>query len=220
MKYNRDAPSPEFQRYIDMYSTMHTEGHGRDSINQRKTGAGTFPGEELTKIKRYVKEAISRTGAKDMIDYGCGKAIYYEEVDPADGTTIPDYINLRRECIYLYEPAIPALSKYPAHSKFDLVICNDVIEHIPEPDVYWVIEELFTLAKECVVVRISCVEALAILPDGTNAHCTIKTHQYWQGVCMLLSNKYDVSFVLETTSHKGDGNFIVSTDFRYKERHC
>lgn len=209
MIFNRDNPSPVFLRHIAMYAQMHSEGHDRDLDNRLRPDQ-TFPGEELVKIKSSIKKVVDTLGCETMLDYGCGKGAYYYKPDPKDGLTIQEYIGLQPENIRLYEPAINELSAFPA-GQFDVVVCNDVIEHIPTPDVFWVMEEIFSLAKKAVVLRISCHPARSKMPDGTNAHCTIRPKAYWLGICDYLCSKYYVSYVLETVEENPSGGFNITT---------
>ena len=76
------------------------------------------------------------------------------------------------ESYQLYDPAYPEYKELPT-GKFDAVICTDVIEHIPAPDLGWIIDEIYGYAKKIVFINIACFKALKILDDGTNAHASV-----------------------------------------------
>ena len=60
-----------------------------------------------------------------------------------------------------------------------MVICTDVMEHIPEVDVGWLLEEQFKLSRKCVYGNIASYPAAKMLANGENAHCTIKPFEWW-----------------------------------------
>jgi hypothetical protein len=78
-----------------------------------------------------------------------------------------------------YDPAYEPHSGLP-EGKFDGVISTDVLEHCPEEDLPWVIEEIFGYAKRFVFANVACFPARKKLPNGENAHCTIKPIEWWQ----------------------------------------
>ena len=84
-----------------------------------------------------------------------------------------------------YDPAIPTYSTIPK-SKFDCVINTDVMEHIPEAEIPGVLDQFRKLAPTAVIVP-HLGKARLILPNGENAHCTIKTPSEWK---KILSKKY------------------------------
>lgn len=54
------------------------------------------------------------------------------------------------------------------------MICTDVLEHCPEEDIPWIVDELFAFARKFVYANIACFPARKQLPSGGNAHCTVK----------------------------------------------
>ena len=206
MKHSRKNPSERFKRYIRMYEHMHKTGHSRSDGDLKSLE--TFKGEEILKMRDLLKEGVKNSKSKTMLDYGSGKGYYYFNPMPDCNKTICEYVGIDE--FELFEPAIEEYSKLP-DKKFDIVCCNDVIEHIPSPDFFWVLDEIFSLANKCVVIRISCTLAKSILPDGTNAHCTINRGQYWKGVIDLLGTKYNVSTILQTVENNFDATFEYKT---------
>jgi hypothetical protein len=82
------------------------------------------------------------------------------------------------ERIVCFDPAYEPFSR-PPQGRFDGVICTDVLEHCPEPDLAWIIAELFGFARQFVFASIACHPALKRLPNGENAHCTVRPPQFW-----------------------------------------
>jgi hypothetical protein len=76
-----------------------------------------------------------------------------------------------------YDPAIPELSNIPIEQA-DMVINTDVLEHIPEVDIDEVLTHIRSFSPN-VFFNISTRLAREILPDGTNAHCTVWDAETW-----------------------------------------
>jgi hypothetical protein len=60
------------------------------------------------------------------------------------------------------------------------VICTDVLEHCPEEDIAWILDELFAFARKFVYANVACFPARKQLPSGGNAHCTVKPVKWWE----------------------------------------
>jgi hypothetical protein len=119
-------------------------------------------------IKRYmpqIKQIIEEKNIDTILDYGCGKAQHH-----------PDSWNS-----YKYDPAIPQFSTKPdKNKKFDLVLCVDVLEHIPEESLPEIIKELFDYSNKWVFCTAAVKEAGKTLPNGMNAHATVKPEDWWK----------------------------------------
>ena len=79
-----------------------------------------------------------------------------------------------------FEPARGLMQK----KKADCVVCMDVLEHIFIQDIPKVIAELFALSKKLLVVNVACYKAAALLPNGENAHITVRSPDWWKGFLM------------------------------------
>lgn len=108
-------------------------------------------------------EHVKVMDAKSILDYGCGRS------------KLIDYFNV--EVADRYDPAIKEFSEKPTR-QYDLVLCTDVMEHIEEEFVDWVLKDLAYLGKR-VFFAISLTKACEILPNGMNAHVTIKEGFWW-----------------------------------------
>ena len=97
------------------------------------------------------------------MDYGCGKAYYYFNefiIHNERITSLQDYWNVN---INLYEPCIEKFSDLPK-SVSDLSICIDVLEHIPESDIDWVLEEISNYVKK----KFPKIKILALISSENN----------------------------------------------------
>ena len=185
--FTQQNPSPIYQELLSSYKSMHANGYTRQVNGQAVTvkPEAAFPGDQLPKYLVPIKEMISATGAQTIMDYGCGKGQQYEMGPLQDqngrfmAKNVQDFWGVSE--IRRYDPGVPAFDTYPTE-QFDGVISTDVLEHIPRQDVFWVIEEMVAKATKFVFANIACYPALALLPNGLNAHVTVEHPRWWAGL--------------------------------------
>lgn len=103
---------------------------------------------------------------RSILDFGCGRS------------RLVDWLaKIHDARAFRYDPAIPEFSKMPTE-KIDLVLCTDVMEHIPEENLPNVIGAIRDLSPNA-YFNISCRSATEILPNGENAHCTVRPPRWW-----------------------------------------
>jgi len=175
--YTRSSPSTRYQQLIEQYKLMHTEGERFRNIPPEQT----FSGQSLPRHAEMIKSLVDRYQTKTLLDYGCGKGAQYTavRVKLADGTeyeTIPAYWGVEK--IVCYDPGYEPFSHLPS-AICDGVICTDVLEHCPEEDIPWILDELFGFARKFVLANVACYPAMKRLANGENAHCTIKDRGWW-----------------------------------------
>ncbi len=176
--YSRSTPSPRYFELLAQYQQMHREGERSRGIPPEQTYAGI----SLPRHAVSIKLLIDRYHARTLLDYGAGKGHQYRpmNVQLPDGTrfsSIPEYWGI--EELRCYDPGHEPFSTLP-QTKFDGVICTDVLEHCPESDMEWIVEELFAHARSFLFTNVACYQALAHLNNGENAHCTIRDRDWWQ----------------------------------------
>lgn len=193
MKYTRENPSPRYLELIAIYQHMHVAG----DPTYNKPAHEMFNGGALLGNIPYIKKSIQKTGARSILDYGCGKGVLYgmKDLRITHTSTIPsiqEYWGVDR--IHLYDPAYAPYSTLPTET-FDGVICTDVLEHCPEEDIPWILEGLFTYANRFVYANVASYPAQKKLPNGENAHCTIQPPQWWQErILEAAQSKPDVTY--------------------------
>jgi hypothetical protein len=101
-----------------------------------------------------------------VLDYGCGQSKLFELIEKAGFR------------VARYDPAIPDLNKVP-EGKYDLITCIDVMEHIPESHIEDVMDHISELSNNVIFI-IDTIPAKNILPDGRNAHVTVKDATWWR----------------------------------------
>ena len=108
--------------------------------------------------------AMSELRPDVVLDYGCGQSDLSEHLKGG-------------AAFYRYDPAVPDCARMPV-VRADLVINTDVMEHIPQEDVDDVLADIRRLSARAFFV-IATRPALTILPNGENAHCTVKPAEWW-----------------------------------------
>ena len=180
MSYSRDNPSPAYQRMVSQYRELHTRGEQVLGL----TPDETYPGISMLPHAKRIKELIDRTGARTVLDYGCGKGYQYDlhrVTIPGAGVwdSVIDYWDIDE--VRCYDPCYARYSKLP-EGKFDGVISTDVLEHCCEDDMPWIVAEMFAFAGRFVFASVACYPAKTTLPNGENAHATVRPLAWWQQI--------------------------------------
>lgn len=149
-----------FEEYAGYYKQLHNQGH---------FSGGSLKKEYIPQIKHLVEETRSKT----LLDYGCGKADHYRlyKINRAFG--------IKDENVSYYDPGVKAFEVLP-EGQFDGVICTDVLEHIPEDLIDETLQIIFSKCTKFAFLVIHCGLADKILPNGENAHITIKPPKWWK----------------------------------------
>ena len=176
-EYTRQRPSPRYQRLLRLYRTLHVEGERFRGI----VPENVFPGKSLPPQAHHVRRLVTETAAQSLLDYGSGKGQQYRywPYRDADGNAYGNIQAYWGVPVHCYDPAYEPYSHLP-EGTFDGVVCTDVLEHVPEEDVPWVLDELFAYAQRFVFANVACFPAAKRLPNGQNAHCTVKPVKWWR----------------------------------------
>jgi SAM-dependent methyltransferase len=153
---------------IDQYKRLHSD-------NLRFGASSIAYIEEVSLFIEYLKP-------KTVLDYGCGKGALIDEL----AARFPDID------FYGYDPAIPGKDVLPVQQA-DLIINTDVLEHIPENALPDIIQKI-SLISENVFFGLHHALAKQILPNGQNAHCTVKPPVWYY---RLLSKSFNPVLLLD-----------------------
>lgn len=135
---------------------MHAEGH--------------FKGGSIKPHVKRIERLIKLHEAKSMLDYGSGKGLFHREHQWG----IP---------VRCYDPAVEKFSKKPT-DLYDIVICTDVLEHIPWQEIPAALTEIVNYSRKSIFLSICTREARKKLPDGRNCHLTVRPKEWWRGMVM------------------------------------
>lgn len=197
--FSRAEPSPRYRELLGMYQTVHDEGLPDQNIS----AAQAFSGGSLKRQMPLIRALIRATGARSILDYGAGKGGAYKTRDfKLKGETVSsvqDYWGVER--VVCYDPGYGPYASLP-EGRFDGVVCVDVLEHLPEQDLPWVLEEQFRYAQKFVFGNIASYPAEKTLPNGENAHCTIQPLEWWRDTIIAAraaaGSTADYLFTVET----------------------
>tara|TARA_R110002124_G_scaffold163888_1_gene331264 strand:+ start:310 stop:963 length:654 start_codon:yes stop_codon:yes gene_type:complete len=197
----KPKPSEKYIELLEAYKELHKE-------------ESKFRGISLVPFAIDLYDLIRFNKCKSIIDYGCGKAIAYKEnfkeIDPKKkipNFTVPLHKWWGVDELSLYDPGVPEHSKLPT-KKADLVICTDVLEHIPEEDLDWVIREICRLSNSSVFINVSCMDALKTFTTGKykgeNVHVSVFDNEWWvKKVKNIWEENKDLKIYLTCTNKQG-----------------
>lgn len=161
---------------IDQYRIMHARGH--------------FVGLSVLKFADEIGGLIKQHGCKTVLDYGAGQGHQYmppHSLDKKWGVEVA-----------CYDPAVSGMEELPG-GKFDLVLCSDVLEHVPLMEIPPLLHNVFSRAEKLVYLTVCCRGAKKFLPSGQNCHVTILPLDRWKEDISEIAAGYRASWVLRET---------------------
>lgn len=207
--YSRTDPSPRYSALLDYYRRMHEEGDPEQNIRPENM----FDGRSLLPFGGTIKELVDDFAAGTILDYGAGKGRQYLPeltINLEDGRSfdgLPAFWGVEVTC---YEPAMPGSDHLP-DGPFDGVISTDVLEHCPEEDIPWILEEMFGRAAKFVFATAALYPAGKHLPTGENAHITIKPVDWWRSLIETTAARHPTvryRFLLLRSPSSDDGDLV------------
>ncbi len=181
---------------ISLYQEMAANGLDTTYGTRKENPYNSF---QLKKFRYLCKDQISNAEIQTVLDYGGGGSDWDSpNFEISTNKSAKEFFQIQE--VHTFEPARGLLEK----KKSDCVVCVDVLEHIFIEDIPKVVSELFSLSKKLLVVNVACYEAAALLPNGENAHITVRSPHWWKGVFDAISSNYENVEVL----------LICSMDFK------
>lgn len=175
--FSRSNPSPRYTELSDQYAQMH--GPKESETDNTFAGVVTF-----LRVSPIIRRCFEGLGYRSMLDYGGGQGRQYELADlrDAEGSVHANMAKfLSVEKVSVYDAGRPG-TESALGQRYDAVICTDVLEHIDHQDLSWVVRELFEHANKAVFATIATYPAVKLLPNGENAHCTLKPSSWWSNL--------------------------------------
>ena len=202
--------SKQGNELIKMYEEMVVNGYNREDGYKIENIYNSF---ELQKFRHICKEHISNHSIKTVLDYGAGASDWdAPNFEPTSGASAKQFFDIKK--VTAFEPSRNQMEKLES----DCVVCMDVLEHIFVTDVPNLVDELFSLTKKLLVINVACYKAQALLPNGENAHITLRSPDWWKGVIDTKAINYpEIKVLLICTQ---DWNFGVFFEpFKSKDWH-
>jgi len=166
---------------IEMYKQMAKEGYDTRRGDRVDDAFRDF---ELRYYRSKLRQILNEYSIATVLDYGCGGSDWETSGFDKSGRSAKEYFKL--ENAYQYEPA----RNIDERQKVDCVISFDVLEHIFIADVPLVLRDMFSCAKKLLVLNVACYPAAAKLPNGDNAHVTVRSPAWWKGMLDCISVEY------------------------------
>lgn len=192
-KYTRENPSEEYLSLGEQYRLLYSTEGGTLASGKKRAPEEMFANGEYAKEAPTIKALMEKNDCRSMINFGCGNPDAFFKhtfIDKkvkkkvGDDTMSPKYDSVYEYLgsppfVKMYDPGIEELSEYPDFPA-EMVVCSDVLEHIPAQDIPWFLDELFKLTTKVLHVTIHLGPAVTFLPDGRNAHVTVRPRDWWR----------------------------------------
>ncbi len=173
---------------------------GYDRVDEKRVEVA-FSDFELRRFRTHILPLFKEYSIDTVLDYGCGGSDWEaKNFDAETNNSAIEYFNLQNA--YKYEPA----RDIDERQNVDCVVSFDVLEHIFISDVPTVLRDILSYANKLVILNIACYPAAAQLPNGENAHITLRNYNWWKGmldgisvefpetsICLICSSEYGKS---------------------------
>ena len=125
-----------------------------------------------------------------ILDFGCGKGAMVNMFEQDYGVPL----------VVGYDPGVRKYMTPDFSRQYEMVCCNDVLEHVEPAYLDQVMEHINKLAEKYIWLRIDTVPAKKILPDGRNAHLILQQPEWWKS---KISEHFKGDIVHENVNKKG-----------------
>lgn len=216
MDHGRIPLSPKGTKLIELYEHMASKGYKTHTGEFKEDAYNDF---EARMFKNTLRPIFKEHQIHTLLDYGCGGSNWYDKNFTDDNQSAVEYFDLEKA--YHFEPARNINEKI----RVDCVLNFDVLEHIFISDIPAVLRDMFSYAKKLVVINTACYNASAILPNGENAHITVRSAFWWKGmidcllpefpklkICLLCSKGYgkaDMFPIFSDNERQKNNNFVI-----------
>lgn len=127
-------------------------------------------------IPKKIIDVIDQFNPVSILDYGCGKGHLTKSMQGR----WPEKI------ITGWDPSTHSWDQMP--NSVDFILSTDVLEHVEPAFIERTLFELSNRANHIMYHVIACYPAIAILPDGRNAHLIVEKPDWWRDKFKKLAN--------------------------------
>lgn len=189
---------------------------GYERTDQTKVD-NAFSDFELQAYRLHIRPIFNEYTISTVLDYGCGGSDWCSKgFDDATGQSAIEYFELRNA--YRYEPGRNLDERQPV----DCVVSFDVLEHIFVADVPSVLRHMFSYATKLIVINVACYPAAAKLPNGENAHITVRHPIWWKGMIDSITVEYPnvMIYLMCSTGWRNSNAFLPWSANKWLESCC
>ena len=181
--------SDKGKELIELYEKMAEQGYERTDHSRVEVAFSDF---ELRPYRESLRACFREYSISSVLDYGCGGSDWkMKGFDDGSQLSAVEYFEL--DHAYRYEPARKIDERQPV----DCVVSFDVLEHVFVADIPNVIRDMFSYSKKLLILNVACYPAAAKLPNGENAHVTVRPPLWWKGMLDCIAPEYpEVSVLL------------------------
>lgn len=124
-----------------------------------------------------------------ILDFGCG---------PQGGLSALDATTLSGRKVIPFDPYVHRYAGEPWGKRFDTFFSCDVFEHLPTLDIFQAVVQFRKhIPVQRAFIVLSTRAANKCLPNGMNAHLTVKSADWWRGVFeVILGGHFDCPLCL------------------------
>lgn len=180
--------------YIDKYKQIFEGGkfiRKGKSVSLQEYAA--FDGGGIRSLIDTILELVADKKSVTILDFGCGTAIHWHKHTLVNRTmSLMSVLGEKVQGFYRYDPAVDIYSKKPT-TQFDLVVCSDVLEHIPDTEMESFIAEAssYVAPGGTLMFSVSTTPSNNSFLSGENMHINIKSPDDW----ILVLKKYSTTKV-------------------------
>jgi hypothetical protein len=166
--FTKQTPSRRFGEMIGQYKELAT-GKGSPDV------AAMVVERPLANAQNDVAKLAKETGASSLLDFGAGTGKAYGSTGPA--ATHASWPGI---AVTLFDPMTQAFPQ-PQAERYGGVIAVGALQHVPEEDIGWVLDEMFKSADSFVYAMVPSAAATQSLPNGAPAPCNVQKPEWWKG---------------------------------------
>lgn len=175
------------------------------TLRDRTRGAGGVSRNAVSSEPAGLQQLLEREGTRTILHWGFGTA----------GEIPPFLANMCEQAgvrVETCDPADPAHGTPPS-AEFDGVVCAGGLDHLPDEDVPWVIDEMFRRARTFVYTAVHDDPPARTLADGSELVGRARGREWWNELYGAAGIRYpDLHRKLVFIG--GDGMFVRETGRR------